>query len=144
MRSHLRCMQTLTDLSNESSGEPRPLIVFTHANGYPPESYETLLEPLLAHFRVATVEHRPLWGADAAPRTLDWQVYAGDLIATLEREVDEPVFLVGHSMGATIGMLAALRAPSLFRGIVALDPDFCPSNTGWQGWLCELLVKSCP
>ena len=138
MRSHLRCMQTLTDLSNESSGEPRPLIVFTHANGYPPESYETLLEPLLAHFRVATVEHRPLWGADAAPRTLDWQVYAGDLIATLEREVDEPVFLVGHSMGATIGMLAALRAPSLFRGIVALDPVLLP----FKYWLAGLVMRT--
>ena len=137
-------MQTLTDLSIESHGEPRPVIVFTHANGYPPESYRALLAPLLSQFRVLTLEHRPLWDAEAAPQTLDWQVYASDLLTTLKREVDEPVFLVGHSMGATIGMLAALRAPGLFRGIVALDPVLLPFKYWLVGRVMRAFGKDLP
>ena len=137
-------MQTFTELSAASTGDTRPLIVFAHANGYPPESYRQLLAPLLAHFRVLTVEHRPLWAEGAAPRTLDWQVYASDLLTTLEREVDEPVFLLGHSMGATLGMLTALRAPHLFRGIVALDPVLLPFKYWAVGQLMRVMGKELP
>lgn len=134
-------MQTLTDLSAPNAGESRPLVVFTHANGYPPESYRVLLAPLVKEFRVLTVEHRPFWVEEGAPRTLDWQIYADDLLATLEREVDQPVFLVGHSMGATIGMLAALRAPSMFRGLVALDPVLLPLKYWMVGQLMRVFGK---
>ncbi len=137
-------MQTLIDLSTTSAGASRPLIVFAHANGYPPESYRMLLAPLLAQYRVATLEHRPFWDDGVAPRTLDWKVYAGDLLTTLEREVDEPVFLLGHSMGATIGMLAALQAPNLFRGLVALDPVLLPAKYWVVGQVMRALGKDLP
>ncbi|MDA8658610.1 alpha/beta hydrolase [Luminiphilus sp.] len=137
-------MQTLTDLTSLDAGESRPLIVFAHANGYPPESYRMLLAPLAKKFRVLTVEHRPFWSEGRAPRTLDWQVYADDLLATLKREVDEPVFLVGHSMGATIGMLAALRAPSVFRGLVALDPVLLPLKYWMVGQVMRVFGKDLP
>ena len=137
-------MQTLTDLSAPNAGESRPLVVFAHANGYPPESYRVLLAPLVKEFRVLTVEHRPFWAEEGAPRTLDWQIYADDLLATLEREVDQPVFLVGHSMGATIGMLAALRAPSMFRGLVALDPVLLPLKYWLVGQVMRVFGKDLP
>ena len=119
-------------------------MVFAHANGYPPESYRTLLEPLSTSFRVLTVEHRPVWDAGPAPRTQPWTVYADDLLTTLERELDEPLFLLGHSMGAVIGMLAALKNPQRFRGLVALDPVLLPFNIWLPSQILRAVGKELP
>jgi len=118
-----------------SNSVPRPsetltksaeTVVFAHANGYPPGSYQALLAPIAQHHDVLTMEHRPLWIGDAAPRTLSWNEYALDLAARIDRDAQGPVWLVGHSMGAVTGIIAALRRPDLVRGIVALDPVLVP------------------
>lgn len=114
------------------SGKPGlPAVVFAHANGYPPESYGSLLSALKGMGRVWTVEHRPFWTTDAAPTRLKWQCYADDLLETIQFHCDEPVWLIGHSMGAVSGMLAAGKAPSLFRGIVAIDPVLLLDQYYW-------------
>jgi len=95
--------------------------LFAHANGYPPGSYEALLSGLGAHVDVQAIEHRPLWAEDPAPTFLSWQVYARDLLDRI-KERDDPVWVVGHSMGAASAILAASQEPSRFKGIVALDP----------------------
>lgn len=46
--------------------------------------------------------------------------HAADVVA-VARQVDEPVILVGHSMGAYVALLAAELHPELFRGVVAVD-----------------------
>ena len=115
-------MQTLTYSGGPEAAGVFPVVVFAHANGYPPGSYAQLLRQLARQCRVYTVEHRPLWTQGPVPRQLTWQSYADDLIDTLRREAHGPVWLVGHSMGAVTGILAAQRDPSLFRGLVALDP----------------------
>jgi pimeloyl-ACP methyl ester carboxylesterase len=99
-------------------------VLFSHANGYPPESYRALLSDLGTQLgaEVNTHAHRPLVSDGPAPTFLSWQVYASDLIDRIERDAPGPVWLVGHSMGAASAILAAARRPELFSGIVALDP----------------------
>lgn len=133
-------MQTLKFFQGASPSAPA--LVFAHANGYPPESYRALLNPLAGDFRVYTLEHRPFWQEGQAPRSLNWRVYARDLITTLERELDEPVFLVGHSMGAITGMLAALERPAMFRGLVALDPVLLPFGLWLAGRITTQVLRS--
>lgn len=99
-----------------------PGIVFAHANGYPPGSYKALLSGLGAHVDVQAIEHRPLWAEDPAPTFLSWQVYARDLLDRIKEHGDDPIWVVGHSMGAASAILAASQEPSRFKGIVALDP----------------------
>lgn len=118
-----------------------PTVVFLHANGYPPGSYRLLLEPLAAQLRLATVEHRPLWDARPPPRVLDWGHYADDLLATLARELPGPVWLMGHSMGAVTGVLAASRAPERVAGLIALDPVLLP-EVAWLGARIANLTRS--
>ncbi len=137
-------MQTLHEVSAPDNAAARPVVVFAHANGYPPESYRTLFEPLLPHCRLMTVEHRPFWQSGPALTTQNWRVYADDLVETLKREATEPVFLVGHSMGAVIGMLAALQQPGLFRGIVALDPVLIPFKMWLPGQILRAVGKELP
>ena len=98
--------------------------LFSHANGYPPDSYRVLLASLSENLGlpVNTHAHRPLVSNEPPPTFLTWQTYAADLIERIEGEARGSVWLVGHSMGAASAVLAAARRPDLFAGIVALDP----------------------
>lgn len=105
-------------------------LLFSHANGYPPDSYRALLISLSENLGVPVGEHahRPLISDEPAPTFLTWQTYASDLIARIEADQQGPVWLIGHSMGAASAVLAAARRPDLFAGIVALDPVLVPTR----------------
>jgi pimeloyl-ACP methyl ester carboxylesterase len=56
------------------------------------------------------------------PVTEGWPLLVRQLIDTLERERGgEPVFGVGHSLGAYLTFFAAAQRPELFRAIVMID-----------------------
>ena len=112
-------------------GGQGPALCFAHANGYPPESYRPLFDVLGSRFAIGAVEHRPLWGSPEPPRRLHWRVFADDLAAALARHYQRPVWVLGHSMGATAAVLAAARSPALFAGLVLLDPVFLPRRLIW-------------
>lgn len=96
-------------------------VLFLHANGFPPETYQQCLSEIQSVRRLYTVEHRPLWDADA-PGILHWSKYADDTLTVLRRERTEPVWLLGHSMGGAISLMLAARAPELVKGVILLDP----------------------
>lgn len=114
-------------------------VVFAHANGYPPGAYRCLLTALESGLGapIATHEHRPLVTDDASPQFLSWQTYASDLIERIETDANAPVWLMGHSMGAASGVLAAARRPELFLGIIALDPVIIPDKI----WFWSLIFN---
>jgi len=99
-------------------------IVFAHANGYPPGSYRALFAHLSPLARVLALEHRPLWGEPEPPQPLRWSLFADDLLGALQHHFDQPVWVMGHSMGATVAVLAADREPQRFAGLLLLDPVF--------------------
>jgi pimeloyl-ACP methyl ester carboxylesterase len=101
-------------------------IVLAHANGYPPGSYRQFIDQLLPVARVTGYNHRPLWSTRVPEKRLRWSYFARDLVHTLEQAFTEPVWLAGHSMGATIGLLAAAGSPRLFRGLILIDPVLTP------------------
>ncbi len=111
---------------------------FLHANGYPPECYQPLLELLEKQHHVFGMKLRPLWG-DSKPDDLqDWHPLSDDLLRFLaERNQGafsmEPVIGVGHSIGGIVTLRAAIREPKKFRALVLLDPVlFIPSFlAGW-------------
>ena len=107
------------------AGEP---LVFAHANGYPPGSYRRLLSPLTGQFSVSGYRHRPLWSDEPAPLRADWHLFARDLNHALAQAFDEPVWLMGHSLGGVVALLAAIREPDRYRGLILLDPVFL----GWR------------
>ncbi len=114
----------------EMGGQGRPLF-FAHANGYPPGSYRPLFDALGDRFRIAAVEHRPLWGDREPPRNLSWDLFAKDMLTALEDQYDEPVWVVGHSMGGTAAILAAALEPKRFAGLILLDPVLLPRRVAW-------------
>ncbi len=99
---------------------------FAHANGYPPACYRPLLKRLSAHYHVTAMHLRPLWPG-ARPQDLrNWRPLTDDFLRFLDEQRLESVIAVGHSMGGTLTLRAALREPERFRAIVLLDPVFFP------------------
>lgn len=98
---------------------------FLHANGYPPGCYTPLLECLKTRYRVTAMLMRPLWG-DRKPEELpaDWLPLSQDLLQFFEEQKMGSVIGVGHSIGATVTLRAAIRQPERFRALVLLDPAF--------------------
>jgi len=112
---------------HDMGGEGRD-VLFAHANGYPPGAYRQLFAELAPDFHVRALEQRPLWGERRPPRRLSWSLFADDLVEALEATWDVPVWVMGHSMGATAAVLAARRRPDRFAGLILLDPVFLPER----------------
>ena len=86
-----------------------PRLHFSHANGFPAACYQKVFDHLQRDFRISTIN---TLGHDARyPVTEGWPHLVDELIDHLEREVDEPVLAVGHSLGGYLSYLAAVRRP---------------------------------
>ena len=109
-------------------------IVFSHANGFPSGTYRTLFEAWReAGFAVHAIEK---YGHDPRfPVTGNWPHLRDQLIHFIEHEVKGPAFLVGHSMGGYLSLLAAARRPELARGVVLLDS---PLIAGWRARVLQM------
>lgn len=108
-------------------GGSGPLIHLALANGFPPEAYRPLLEPLTERYRVVCLPPRPLWNPPPAPDGLtSWRELAADLLDGLRAHNLEDVIAVGHSMGGVHSLLAVLAEPRRFRALILLDPTILP------------------
>ena len=117
-----------------SKGAGARRIVFSHANGFPAGTYRALFET----WRAAGFEvHAPSkFGHDPRfPVTSNWPHLRDELTHFIDHEVDEPAFLVGHSMGGYVSVLAAARRPDLAQGLVLLDS---PILSGWKARVLQL------
>ncbi len=63
-----------------------------------------------------------------------WETYYQDLTAWLQ-SLDEPVWLAGHSIGATTSVMAAARRPEKVLGLILAEPVILDRWPGWQLWL---------
>ncbi len=104
-------------------GGSGPVIHLAGANGFPPQTYQPVFQPLTTQYRVVSLLPRPLWRMPPPPEHLyHWRQMAGDLLAGLRLLDLTDVVAVGHSMGGVFSLLAALEEPSRFRALVLLDP----------------------
>jgi pimeloyl-ACP methyl ester carboxylesterase len=129
----------------------RPIdLIFVHANGFNGQTYRALLAPLSAGLRVMAVDQRghgsSRLAADPEHRR-DWLDLRDDLLALLAVLDQGPVVLAGHSMGATVSLLAAAEAPEAVRGLVLLDPVIMPRAVALYArlpWTSGALWKRMP
>ncbi len=110
----------------------KPLLHFTHGNGFPAGVYSRYFDSLRGDFDVHAID---MVGHDAAfPVSDGWPGLVAELIAQLER-YPEPAILVGHSLGGMLSMMAAKQRPDLARCVVMLDS---PVVAGWRAWLLRI------
>jgi len=116
-----------------------PVLVFAHANGYPPQTYRTFLDPFLVDYQVFSLYLRPFWPGSDPQEMQDWRTFRDDylpevqsLIEKYGNEVDSSgsVIGVGHSLGAMTTLMAAIRDPEMFSLLVLMEPVLFPRIRG--------------
>jgi len=69
---------------------------------------------------------KPLWKDTKPGDVNDWRIFSDDLLQFLADYNSEPVIGVGHSIGATVTLRAALREPGKFRALILIEPVLFP------------------
>lgn len=112
-------------------GPPLHLAV---ANGFPPQTYAPLMNPLTDRFRVVCLPPRALWPGEKPPaKRVNWRDgLAADLIDGLKAHDLRDVIAVGHSFGGIATLLAAIAMPERFKAVILLDPTILPRQTMWM------------
>lgn len=103
------------------------LINFAHANGFPAASYNAMFSQLAPNTKVIA---KPKYAhSQRFPVSKDWQMQAEELIDYVKANADQPVYAVGHSFGGVISYMAACQQPSLFKGLIMLEPPLVTGIT---------------
>ena len=122
----------------------RPTLHWAHATGFHGRLYHPLLDDLATDVNVLAWDMRG-HGASVGAANLStfrgWETYYRDLIALLEC-LDEPVWLAGHSIGATTSIMAAARRPDKVLGLILAEPVIMDPVQGLKLGLAKLLRQS--
>jgi pimeloyl-ACP methyl ester carboxylesterase len=107
----------------------QPLIVFSHGNSFPASTYNVMLNDLRRRgYRVEAIEkfgHDPRFPvSDNWPNLVDQLC---EFVKPLAQQ--QPLYLVGHSLGGVLSLMAAAKLKDLVQGVVLLDS---PVVGGWR------------
>lgn len=116
-------------------------IIFSHANGYAAPVYGVLFAALKARgIQVAALDkfgHDPRY-----PVNDNWASLTQELLDFARQEVarqNAPAWLVGHSLGGYLSLMAACLEPSLVMGVVLLD---APILGGWRAGMVRVSKRT--
>jgi pimeloyl-ACP methyl ester carboxylesterase len=116
-------------------------IIFSHANGYAAPVYGVLFAALTARgIQVAALDkfgHNPLF-----PVNDNWDSLTQELLTFVRQEAarqNAPAWLVGHSLGGYLSLMAACLEPSLVKGVVLMD---APILGGWRAGMVRMSKRT--
>ncbi|WP_039794596.1 alpha/beta fold hydrolase [Nocardia araoensis] len=117
-----------------------PVVVLAHGFGCDQHMWRLVAPVLERDFTVVLFDHvgagRSDLSAWTASRYSSMDGYVEDVLALLRALELGPVVFVGHSVSATMAVLAAAREPSAFAGLVLVTPSPCfidDPATGYRG-----------
>jgi pimeloyl-ACP methyl ester carboxylesterase len=106
-------------LAARTVGDTGPRVVFVHGLFGQGRNWTTIAKGLSDRHRVTLLD-LPNHGHSPWTDRVDY-VDMAELVAAELAAGDEPVTLVGHSMGGKVAMTLALRRPELLRALVVVD-----------------------
>jgi pimeloyl-ACP methyl ester carboxylesterase len=121
------------ELNRTDQNSKNPLHLHA-ANGFPLGSYQSFIEPFTRKYHITGLESRGMWPERGQPkRQTSWQLYADYLIEFLEqtnkRSGKTQRFIgIGHSLGGSVTLIAAIKRPDLFQKLVLIEPATTPSR----------------
>jgi pimeloyl-ACP methyl ester carboxylesterase len=99
-------------------------VVFVHGSTSDSRTWENQVREFGKHYRALTYSRRYHWPNTGIANGEDYAMpqHVDDLEALLEQLNGEPVHLIGHSYGAFVCLLLAMRSPQLVRSLVLAEP----------------------
>jgi sigma-B regulation protein RsbQ len=111
-----------------------PVVLLAHGFGCDQNLWRLVAPVLAERFRVVLFDHVGAGGSDLSAWSRDRYAtldgYAEDILQICAELDLTDVVLVGHSVSAMIGVLAANREPGRFAGLVLLTPSPCYLDDG--------------
>jgi len=115
-------------------GGAGPLAHFAHATGLCAGAYSPLANILRSKLNILGMDDRG-HGQTNLPANPDkltnWNVFRDDLELFFDH-LERPVVAMGHSRGAAVSLLLAVKRPDLIRALVLIDPTILPFS--WMWW----------
>mmetsp|Transcript_2274 Transcript_2274/g.3580 ORF Transcript_2274/g.3580 Transcript_2274/m.3580 type:complete len:361 (+) Transcript_2274:51-1133(+) len=116
-------------------------VLFSHPTGFHGRVYDSTAAQLLStgDFRPFSFDHRghgrSFWEVPSDTRSFTWDIFGEDvtriLYDTTVNDSLSPIIGVGHSMGATALVMAAVAAPEKFKALVLYEPVIPPPIVRW-------------
>jgi pimeloyl-ACP methyl ester carboxylesterase len=107
----------------DERGEGEPLLL-AHGGSTDARFFDKNIDALAERFHVYTPERRGHGHTPDVEGPITYALMAEDTIAFLERVVGGRAHLVGHSDGAVVAMLVAMRRPDLAHDLVLISGGF--------------------
>jgi len=98
-----------------------PVLLCLHGVGRSWRDYSPLLSAFMPAWTIVAPDLRGHGGSTRTPGDYLIRNFLADVLAML-KQLNEPVVIYGHSLGAMLAALAAAECPHLVRAIVAEDP----------------------
>ncbi len=114
--------------------DDKPQLHFLHGNSFPGMTYRAMLELLETDYQIGVTDrlgHNPEY-----PVTDGWPYLIEEVRATLTSLYQQPVILLGHSLGGLLSLLVAQKYPELVRGLVVIDS---PLVHGWRALVWRMI-----
>ena len=113
---------------HDLGGTGSPLLI-SHATGFHGRSYIPLADALANAFHSTAFDYRGHGDTPRPAGEIDWEGYGDDAAAMatwLVERTGAPIDAFGHSLGGACLLMAAYRAPQLFRRLVVFEPIVFP------------------
>jgi pimeloyl-ACP methyl ester carboxylesterase len=118
-----------------------PPLVLVHGSASDRRSWDRQIEAFRAHFRVVTYSRRYHWPNERIPEGAEYAMaeHVNDLHRVLESLRPARAHLIGHSYGAYLALMAAIRSPELVDRLVLGEPPVIPLITGFPPKATKML-----
>lgn len=97
----------------------KDILHFSHANGFPANTYEIMLGELELHFQIGTIN--TLAHNSDFPVNNNWSNLLDELELYMQSQYKQPVIAVGHSFGGVLSYMLACKRPDLIKQLIILD-----------------------
>lgn len=115
-------------------GSGERTLVFAHGFGCDQNMWRLLIPALEDNYRIVLFDYVGFGKSDSSQydrkkySTLDG--YADDVLSIIDAVGGAPITFIGHSVSAVIGVLAALKQPEKFEGLILIGPSASYINDG--------------
>ncbi len=117
------------ELALHDFGGTGPPLLILHATGFHANCYAAIAEQLTDIRRIYAPDLRGHGDSFTPDIALPWSKMVDDVVATLHYlNIDEPVDMVGHSMGGATALATELRRPGTLRRAWVYEPIVFPPD----------------